>query len=92
MAVSMITSSLSLLSSSLRLASNYYASPIPSILPKSPIQVFVNRRRLISSSMAASGSESKESPSNNPGLRSTEPADETKGYFMQQTVFYRFVF
>ncbi|KAK6936092.1 Glyoxalase/fosfomycin resistance/dioxygenase domain [Dillenia turbinata] len=31
-------------------------------------------------------SDSKESPANNPGLHST-PDDDTKGYFMQQTMF-----
>lgn len=39
-------------------------------------------RFLVSSSMA---SDSKESPSNNPGLH-TNPDEATKGYIMQQTV------
>ncbi|XP_009600703.1 lactoylglutathione lyase [Nicotiana tabacum] len=48
------------------------------IKPKVP-----NFARFISSSMA---SDSKDSPSNNPGLHST-PDDATKGYFLQQTMF-----
>ncbi|XP_042419028.1 lactoylglutathione lyase-like [Zingiber officinale] len=41
-------------------------------------------RPFCSSSMAASSSDPKESPSNNPGLH-TELDDATKGYFLQQT-------
>ncbi|KAL8259880.1 hypothetical protein R6Q59_027833 [Mikania micrantha] len=74
------------LSRSLRFAINkpyYYASPIPSILTNSPTKVLVSRRRLVSSSMASDS----ESPSKNPGLRSDPPDEETKGYFVQQTMY-----
>ncbi|KAL8214327.1 hypothetical protein R6Q57_003776 [Mikania cordata] len=74
------------LSRSLRFAINkpyYYASPIPSILTNSPTKVLVSRRRLVSSSMASDN----ESPSKNPGLRSDPPDEETKGYFVQQTMY-----
>ncbi|MCD9646812.1 Lactoylglutathione lyase [Datura stramonium] len=58
-----------------------FLSPTPSfftIKPKVP-----NLSRFISSSMA---SDSKDSPSNNPGLHAT-PDEATKGYFLQQTMF-----
>ncbi|KAG6538680.1 hypothetical protein ZIOFF_003808 [Zingiber officinale] len=50
------------------------------------IQQFHRFRPFCSSSMAASSSDPKESPSNNPGLH-TELDDATKGYFLQQTMF-----
>ncbi|THU54977.1 hypothetical protein C4D60_Mb11t01730 [Musa balbisiana] len=50
-----------------------------------PTQRF-DRFRPFCSSMAASSSEPKESPSNNPGLH-TQLDDATKGYFLQQTMF-----
>ncbi|KAJ0518836.1 putative lactoylglutathione lyase [Helianthus annuus] len=45
--------------------------------------VSVLRRRFVSSSMASDN----ESPAKNPGLRSDPPDEETKGYFMQQTMY-----
>ncbi|RRT70934.1 hypothetical protein B296_00008921, partial [Ensete ventricosum] len=45
----------------------------------------LDRFRPFCSSMAASSSEPKESPSNNPGLQ-TQLDDATKGYFLQQTL------
>ncbi|XP_065029530.1 lactoylglutathione lyase-like [Musa acuminata AAA Group] len=46
----------------------------------------LDRFRPFCSSMAASSSEPKEAPSNNPGLH-TQLDDATKGYFLQQTMF-----
>ncbi|MFS7989413.1 putative lactoylglutathione lyase [Helianthus anomalus] len=76
----------SILSRSLRFAINkpyHFTSPIPSIFTNSPSQVSVLRRRFVSSSMASDN----ESPAKNPGLRSDPPDEETKGYFMQQTMY-----
>ncbi|CAL5426474.1 unnamed protein product [Camellia sinensis] len=53
---------------------------LTTINPKYP-----TRSRFVSSS-SAMASESKESPSNNPGLHTT-PDEATKSYFMQQTMF-----
>ncbi|KAL7173739.1 hypothetical protein ACSBR2_033070 [Camellia fascicularis] len=57
---------------------------LTTINPKYP-----TRSRFVSSSSSSSSSmasESKESPSNNPGLHTT-PDEATKSYFMQQTMF-----
>ncbi|KAH9608276.1 hypothetical protein KSS87_000328 [Heliosperma pusillum] len=70
----------------------------PHLYPFSPIlsSIFSNnnnntrrikfRRLSVKSSSSLMSSESKESPSNNPGLHSTID-DATKGYLMQQTMF-----
>ncbi|KAM7522398.1 hypothetical protein LguiA_012300 [Lonicera macranthoides] len=80
---SLITSSLSRFSL-LRLSTKTL-SPSSLIFPSLTVkpQKVLYRFRFISSSMS---SESKESPSNNPGLHTT-PDEVTKGYFMQQTMF-----
>ncbi|CAL5352746.1 unnamed protein product [Camellia sinensis] len=54
---------------------------LTTINPKYP-----TRSRFVSSSSSSMASESKESPSNNPGLHTT-PDEATKSYFMQQTMF-----
>ncbi|KAK4709255.1 hypothetical protein R3W88_030180 [Solanum pinnatisectum] len=73
---------LSLLNSTINKPSlSPFSSPTPSFFTIKP--KVTNFSRFISSSMA---SDSKDSPSNNPGLHAT-PDEATKGYFLQQTMF-----
>ncbi|CAK9167567.1 unnamed protein product [Ilex paraguariensis] len=64
--------------------SSLFSYSIPSFFNLQPnYKVSSTRSRFITSSMA---SDSKESPSNNPGLHTT-PDEATRGYFMQQTMY-----